>query len=506
MFSSITIFTQLKIQQTCLNQIHLNDQKYSYCAKFKHLSNLIINSELQIQSNKNSIFLFTEQTTNSRFDIQLNNQNQFYLFGFDSKNQNISNSILNVSVQIFLWSGALICDYCSIIINNCTLIFNASGVKLAGIANEIITLQMKKCVLQYRFNCNQSAGIAIKMNNCALDLENVKIIGFTNTISGYIGYQVNIINLTYNKVQICTSEQEFGESSGSVQIIGSVIKDCKDVCTNAIPTYGLCLDDLQYGSIVDYQSVCLDPFEFVNHTCVCKYGYILAQSKCVNVVDSLINLDLQLLQNISYVNNTIDSNFATLDGQLASNYSLFDNQLNSTKSQLELNISILRDDIQHNLEQNLSNIEHAIINNNTYISEQIRTNTVQTYVILESSLSQLNLELNSKQQKLDQQYSDSFIQIEQKMQQIFDDIQQQMQNYVSILNQNIDQTYKEYNTDVQSYYSIIDYNIFSNFTSLYQQLSDSKNIVNKQLDDVDNQLKQEIARIKANIDATYSRK
>ncbi|CAL6010239.1 Hypothetical_protein [Hexamita inflata] len=494
------------MQRTCMYQIYFNDQKYSFCAKSKHLSNLVINSELQIPSNKNSIFLFTEQTANSRFDIQLNNQNQFSLFGYNSRNQNISNSILNVSVQIFLWSGALICDYCSIIINNSSLIFTASGVKLAGIANEIISLQMQNSDLQYRFNCDQSAGIAIKINNIALDLEDVKVIGFTNAFSGYIGYQVNNINLTYQNVQICTNEQEFGESSGSVQIIGSVIKDCKDVCTTGIPTYGLCLEDLQYGSIVDFQNVCLDPFEFVNHTCVCKYGYILNQSKCVNVVDSLINLDRQLLQNISTVNNTIDSNFAALDGLLASNYSQLQNQLNDTKQQLEINISILCDDIQHNLEQNSSYIENMIINNNTYTSEYIRTNTLQTYVILENSISQLNIELNSKQQKLDQQYSESFSQIEQQMQQIFNEIQQQVLNQVNILNQNIDQTSNEFNKDIQLNYSLIDSNIFSNFTSLYKQLNDSKNIINKQLDDVDNQLKQEITKIKANIDATYRRK
>ncbi|CAL6073874.1 Conserved_hypothetical protein [Hexamita inflata] len=487
-------------------QIYFDDQKYSFCAKSKHLSNLVIRSQLLIPSNKTQLFIFTEQTANSRFDIQLNNQNQFSLFGFNSRNQNISNSILNVSVQIFLWSGALICDYCSITIDNSTLIFNASGVKLAGIANELINIQMKKCDLQYRFNCNQSAGIATKMNNSALDLENVKITGFTNAVSGYIGYQVNNIKISYNNVQICTSEQEFGESNGGVHIIGSVIKDCQDACTTGIPTYGLCLEDLQYGSIVDYQNVCLDPFEFVNHTCVCKYGYILNQSKCVNVVDSLINLDQQLLQNISAINYTIDSNFAILDGLLASNYSQLENQLNNTKQRLELNISVLRDDIQHNLEKNSSYLENMIINNNTYISEQIKINTLQTYVILENSISQLNIELNNKQQKLDQQYSESFSQIEQQMQKIFNDMQQQMLTQVSILNQNIDQTYNEFNTDVQSNYSIIDQNIYSNFTSLYQKLSDSKNIINQQLDDVDNQLEQEIARIKANIDATYRRK
>ncbi|CAL6050714.1 Conserved_hypothetical protein [Hexamita inflata] len=506
MLSSITLFTQLQLQQTCLNQIHFNDQKYSFCAKSKHLSNLVINSELQIPFDKNSIFLFTEQTINSRFDIQLNNLNQFSLFGFNSRNQNISNCVLNVSIQIFLRSGALVCDYCSIIINNSSLIFTASGVKLAGIANEIISLYMKKCDLQYRFNCNQSAGITIKIKNSVLNLENVKVTGFTNAISGYISYKVDNINISYKYVQICTDEQEFGENSGSVHIIGSVNKDCRDVCSSGIPTYGLCLEDLLYGRIVDFQNVCFDPFEFMNHTCVCKYGYILNQSLCVNVVNSLINLDQQLLLNISAVNKSIDSSFVVLDGWLASNYSLFENYQKSTQQQLELNIFILRDDIYNNLEQNSSYIQNMIINNNTYLSEQIRTNTLQTYFILGNSISQLNIKLNSDKQKLDQQYSDSFTQIEQQMQQIFDDLQQQMQNQVSVLNQNIDQTYQEYNTDVQSNYSTIDNDIFSNFTSLYKQLSDSQNIINKQLDDVDNQLKQEIARIKADIDAKYRRK
>ncbi|CAL6010243.1 Hypothetical_protein [Hexamita inflata] len=191
-----------------------------------------------------------------------------------------------------------------------------------------------------------------------------------NQTSGFVASQNNVsILINYIDFQVCTDEQEFGESSGSVQIIGSVIKDCKDVCTTGIPTYGLCLEDLQYGSIVDFQNVCLDPFEFVNHTCVCKYGYILNQSKCVNVVDSLINLDRQLLQNISTVNNTIDSNFAALDGLLASNYSQLQNQLNDTKQQLEINLQTLRNDQHVNIKFKASILEVMIFNNNTWANQ-----------------------------------------------------------------------------------------------------------------------------------------
>ncbi|CAL6014397.1 Hypothetical_protein [Hexamita inflata] len=239
---------------------------------------------------------------------------------------------------------------------------------LSGLIQQAInSIQINECSLQYRFVCNYSSGIVNQIHNTIplFQIVQVSLLGrniLNDQVSGYIASLNNAsILINYINFQVCTSEQEFGESSGSVQIIGSVIKDCKDVCTNAIPTYGLCLDDLQYGSIVDYQSVCLDPFEFVNHTCVCKYGYILTQSKCVNVVDSLINLDLQLLQNISYVNNTIDSNFATLDGQLASNYSQLEKELQNTKQQLALDISILRSDFVINMQLINSNQEIMII-------------------------------------------------------------------------------------------------------------------------------------------------
>ncbi|CAL6085464.1 Hypothetical_protein [Hexamita inflata] len=301
---------------------------------------------------------------------------------------------------------------------------------LSGLIQQAITsIKIHECSIQYRFNCNYSSGIVnyIDYNIPTFIIVDVSLLGkniYNNQVSGYIASQnsaSSLINCT--NFQVCTTEKEFGESSGSVQIIGSVIKDCKDVCTTGIPSYGLCLEDLQYGSIVDFQNVCLDPFEFVNHTCVCKYGYILNQSKCVNVVDSLINLDQQLLQNISAINYTIDSNFETLDGRLASNYSQLKNQLNNTKQQLELNISTLSDDSKANLNfktqylecmissnitqekqlylQLFTQLQYDYINNFTIINNKI--NNFQTMALnnLQQNVSILNSSIKSQYTSLD---------------------------------------------------------------------------------------------------------
>ncbi|CAL6014391.1 Hypothetical_protein [Hexamita inflata] len=319
---------------------------------------------------------------------------------------------------------------------------------LSGLIQQAInSIQINECSLQYRFVCNYSSGIVNQIHNTIplFQIVQVSLLGrniLNDQVSGYIASLNNAsILINYINFQVCTSEQEFGESSGSVQIIGSVIKDCKDVCTNAIPTYGLCLDDLQYGSIVDYQSVCLDPFEFVNHTCICKYGYILTQSKCVNVVDSLINLDLQLLQNISYVNNTIDSNFATLDGQLASNYSQLEKELQNTKQQLALDISILRSDFVTNLQLQRVYLEHMIQNNIT------------------------------KEKQLYQQY---FAQLKDNYINNFSLINQNIDNFHTIALNNQTENISILNNTIKSQYTSLDNQIYQKFNQIQLYLDNSQ--------------------------------
>ncbi|CAL6050706.1 Conserved_hypothetical protein [Hexamita inflata] len=268
--------------------------------------------------------------------------------------------------------GALICQVCDVKVDKSTLIFIASGTTLSGLIYQAIEqILIHDCSLQYRFVCNYSSGIVNYINNgiTIFQIVKVSLLGrniLSNQISGYIASLNNAsVNINYVNFQACTEEQEFGENSGSVHITGSVNKDCRDVCSSGIPTYGLCLEDLLYGRIVDFQNVCFDPFEFMNHTCVCKYGYILNQSLCVNVVDSLINLDQQLLLNISAVNKSIGNNFAALNKQLTSNQSQLENTLLNMNQQLQLSISTLRTDLDSNIQLQTSYLENMIQQNIT---------------------------------------------------------------------------------------------------------------------------------------------
>ncbi|CAL6073870.1 Hypothetical_protein [Hexamita inflata] len=408
-FSSILIYKTLidvQINNKCNNQIINQNQTYQYCNKGNSINQLKIDSSLQVSGDNHYIFLYSNTAQNTQLRVQLKQTQYFAVFGFIVQ-QLLYNCLVNVSIEFQIVNGALICQVCNIKVEKTTLIFIANGVTLSGLIYQAITsIKIHECSIQYRFNCNYSSGIVnyIANNIPTFIIVDVSLLGkniFSYQISGYIASLINastLINCT--NLQVCTSEQEFGESNGGVHIIGSVIKDCQDACTTGIPTYGLCLEDLQYGSIVDYQNVCLDPFEFVNHTCVCKYGYILNQSKCVNVVDSLINLDQQLLQNISAINYTIDSNFAILDGLLASNYSQLENQLNNTKQLLELNISALSEDSNANLKFTQQFLETLIIENNQDIFDQQYTEIRKLNQTIPGKLSVAQFNLESFNQEL----------------------------------------------------------------------------------------------------------
>ncbi|CAL6093065.1 Hypothetical_protein [Hexamita inflata] len=463
-FSSILIYktlTDVQINNKCNNQIINQNQTYQYCNKGNSINQLKIDSSLQVSGDNHYIFLYSNTAQNTQLRVQLKQTQYFAVFGFIVQ-QLLYNCLINVSIEFQIVNGALICQVCNIKVEKTTLIFIANGVTLSGLIYQAITsIKIHECSIQYRFNCNYSSGIVnyIANNIPTFIIVDVSLLGkniFSYQISGYIASLINastLINCT--NLQVCTSEQEFGESNGGVHIIGSVIKDCQDACTTGIPTYGLCLEDLQYGSIVDYQNVCLDPFEFVNHTCVCKYGYILNQSKCVNVVDSLINLDQQLLQNISAVNYTIDSNFAILDGLLASNYSQLENQLNNTKQLLELNISALSEDSNANLKFKAQ-----------YLERMFSSNITQEKQLFVSLSTQLQYDCINN----------------------FTDINMKINNFQTMAQNNLKQNISILNSSIKSKYISLDDYIYQKSNQVQQYLNSSQQFSNSNRQNKINQL------------------
>ncbi|CAL6050702.1 Hypothetical_protein [Hexamita inflata] len=391
--------------------------------------------------------------------------------------------------------GALICQVCDVKVDKSTLIFIASGTTLSGLIYQAIEqILIHDCSLQYRFVCNYSSGIVNYINNgiTIFQIVKVSLLGrniLSNQISGYIASLNNAsVNINYVNFQACTEEQEFGENSGSVHITGSVNKDCRDVCSSGIPTYGLCLEDLLYGRIVDFQNVCFDPFEFMNHTCVCKYGYILNQSLCVNVVDSLINLDQQLLLNISAVNKSIGNNFAALNKQLTSNQSQLENTLLNMNQQLQLSISTLRTDLDSNIKYIYDNLENTIVESNNAVFDlqlteiyklkhNISENQNVTQFHLDSIIKELTLFVIHNCQILSNQLLNHQIQLQTCLNNNITQSKLQVSQNKTQNQDNLHTNIITIYSNLQANYSFIQSKIYTNEILLNKTITDTQNSI-----------------------------
>ncbi|CAL6067015.1 Hypothetical_protein [Hexamita inflata] len=113
---------------------------------------------------------------------------------------------------------------------------------------------------------------------------------------------------------------------------------------------------------------CVHPFEYVDNQCFCATGYLINNTKCINVVQSLnaisnlisnsSNDQIKLLEqkvdsietSLVIVDQSISSNISELENRILSNYSKSDNNL-------ILNTSVLDDRIY----QNITSVKNDIL-------------------------------------------------------------------------------------------------------------------------------------------------
>ncbi|CAL6085606.1 Hypothetical_protein [Hexamita inflata] len=296
--------------------------------------------------------------------------NEFAVFGLSTSEQEVYDCLINVSINLDVVKAALICQTCDVQIQQSTLIFVASGVILSGVLTQSMSLiQIKSCSIQHRFNCNYSAGIVSQVYNniSTLELIRVNLSGYNQNLNSTAGYFSQVVTATvdilFNQVQICASEIFIAENYGSVTVSGQVAEDCNNICASGRFTYGLCLEELLHSSISDGQNMCVDPFEFLNDSCVCKHGYILNQSQCINVINSLLNLEQSLGNNISAITKVIDDNRAALERSVNSNVSVILQLLQERQTQIEYNVSETYKHSSQYLKGNISSLEQIIMDN-----------------------------------------------------------------------------------------------------------------------------------------------
>ncbi|CAL6083451.1 Hypothetical_protein [Hexamita inflata] len=351
------------------NNILVNNSVFTYGQKSLRLNTVSVDNDLYVYKESAHLFLYTEHTQQTHINVKMNHVNVFAVFGFNIvEAQKVIDSNISILINFEVIIGALLCISCDIQVYNSTLVFQASGRQISGVMIQSISnIQLVSTSLQFRFNSSQTSGI-VNMVNSSLDkfeLSACKLIG-TNLQSsennGYISSSVfQSFTLTLNSVQVCVNgTNRTGANSSSFVQIGTTDPRC-DICQTGSVVYGLCLQELHFGTLHDGMLQCIFPFEFVNDECRCAQGFLLNVSACINIIQTL--------------NTKLSGN----------NQGLKISKILYEIEQMVIKQNITNQYLQNNINNNISFNNNSIVSQNLLVEQHIIDNTT----IINSNLSQL---------------------------------------------------------------------------------------------------------------------
>ncbi|CAL6066458.1 Conserved_hypothetical protein [Hexamita inflata] len=309
----------------------------------------------------------------------------------------------------------------------------ASGNQLSAVTlKSMNVLVIDQCNIQYRFKSKYAAGIIQTLNttNLSCIITNSAIIGYNLIVSEFNGYLISQAyvksKIIVENVTICqdNTTNTFGISE-QIVLVGIQKKFCENICKTGIPTYGLCQDQIQNGIINEFTQICLYPFIFLSNKCICDVGYTLNISRCVDILETLTQLDIQIASNVSqiyqnmqsniskmneiilYNFNTVDSriyqNISNVNNLIANNVSQLYNDLNSNftylRTQLIQNISTL----DSNIQKNSTNLQNIISDNFKTNEYNLQRNTTTLLQLINTNYNSLNTNLQDMKNSLLQQ-------------------------------------------------------------------------------------------------------
>ncbi|CAL6040003.1 Hypothetical_protein [Hexamita inflata] len=268
-------------------------------------------------------------------------------------------------------------------------------------------IELLNTSIQYRFSSLYSAGIVMNMSSIgSFSLNNVNILG-SNQLKQYSYVLVAIINTqitaSISNVIVCYDFNDIQQKL--LQFSTSLIHNCISICqiTNTKYTYGLCTDELinsQHLEINDSYT-CVDPFIFNGSQCVCKEGYILNISYCIDLASQLTNT-ISLVSKLDYQFVIIQQDIlSTLDSLNIMNQNL-NEQINQSKLTSEQLFNKSQQFIFGNttqLQQQLqiysSVLDQSIFNNVTLINIAIAANSTNLQNMINSSVLQINTTIST---------------------------------------------------------------------------------------------------------------
>ncbi|CAL5988520.1 Hypothetical_protein [Hexamita inflata] len=413
LFKSLT-FTQPKA--SCASKLSADGKEYQFCHKAKELSSYTLGQTLNLNNAGSSVFLYTEAVQRSNLTVQFSQATTFAVFGLQVESQKITGTTINVTIDFSIVTGALVCLQCNLSVDSSTLVFSASGQKLSGIMTTAgLFFQVSKSLLQFRLNGIYQSGLvnSIQREMTAFALQDSRMTCYfyndgdqTGNLAVEVGAKTVLLASGFSICSNGIKDVAFASDPAFWTVSGSIGQNCITICESGFVTYGLCLMDLLNGVQSNGQASCQNNFKFDGKDCVCEAGYVLNGTVCVNLVGFLSETG----QNITNINDIIDSNILVLNNTINKEVSKAEQNIANNKSnlltqiqineqnltarilQMKLNgektISDFIASLEANLQQNISTLQDKVVSDNIALNKQI-TDANTTFLETISSNEQL---------------------------------------------------------------------------------------------------------------------
>ncbi|CAL6034030.1 Growth_factor receptor cysteine-rich domain superfamily [Hexamita inflata] len=370
---------------------------------------------MTLSQQSSNLFVYTNIVQASRLQLQLDYVNIFAVFGINANKQYLQDSIVNITINFKIVHGALICIQCDLFTHESKLIFVASGQKLSGaVFKSSKEIYLVNSLVSFRFDTQYATGIVGEIiDDIILKIIDTNITGFVFENSqnhGYVSSNITVnTKFVVENSRVCVNIQS-AVKNDTRDLQSLFIQQCQHICQTQIYVYGLCLSSLSLGQLQLSNStlLCLDPFEYDGLVCVCKEGYLLNLTTCVDIVETLTILDVSLASNASLILQILDQNVSLLSAQIQQNFML--NQQN-----LIGNVTILTNLINKNNDtltaqlaetiQNLSTVNNTLSQTTWQLIENLNktNNTLQQQIIhYNNNVSRINNTLEIYQNMIDQ--------------------------------------------------------------------------------------------------------
>ncbi|CAL6069663.1 Hypothetical_protein [Hexamita inflata] len=252
-----------------------------------------IQSSQVVNSPAQEVFhsLYTEKTQDLKIDLiySMKNLPSFALFGL-TKSIEILDSNLSVKVPQLQSKSALICFQCDIHSSASEFAFVAQAQTISGLIYCPYTIMgLNSSLIQFRLTGLNVGGLIFLASNIQVQISLCNISGYVSNGS-FSATAMNSSTIEVKDVIICVKfndiidDNQIGSGLDSVQNSGNFIQSC-DLCGSYYFTYGLCLEYLNFGEVVNNIIICIHSFVFDGEGCSCPDGLQIQGSQCVDVLE-----------------------------------------------------------------------------------------------------------------------------------------------------------------------------------------------------------------------------